>query len=190
MAGRHAQPLAVLQANGRKHLTKSEIETRKESEIKLGKNELDELNPPSFVENDIVAFQYWKQHLKEYKEAAKRGIELLTSSDVGTLALYCKTYSEYERLLKTRDKLEAISESNLPDEFDDLEDIAYNIKKIVNGIVSTDGILRLETAINKKMDMLIKMQDRLFLNPLAKIKNVPKKEKEKPKNPMEEEYDI
>jgi len=35
-----------------------------------------------------------------------------------------------------------------------------------------------ETAVNKKMDMLIKMQDRLFLNPLAKIKNIPKQKKE------------
>jgi hypothetical protein len=40
------------------------------------------------------------------------------------------------------------------------------------------------------MDMLIKMQDRLFLNPLSKCKNVPKKEADKPKNPMEDEYDI
>jgi len=51
-------------------------------------------------------------------------------------------------------------------------------------------LLRIETAINKKMDMLIKMQDRLFLNPLAKVKNVPKKEKVKPNNPLESEYGI
>jgi len=29
------------------------------------------------------------------------------------------------------------------------------------------------------MDMLIKMEDRLFLNPLAKVKNIPKAESKK-----------
>lgn len=43
--------------------------------------------------------------------------------------------------------------------------------------------LQLESAINKKMDLLIKMEDRSFLNPLAKVKNIPKKEQEKA-NPL------
>ena len=46
----------------------------------------------------------------------------------------------------------------------------------INYIVSVDGVLKIDSAINKKMDMLIKMEDRLFLNPLSKVKNVPKKE--------------
>ena len=54
----------------------------------------------------------------------------------------------------------------------------YKIKKQLRDIISVSGILSIETAINKKMDMLIKMEDRLFLNPLAKIKNVPKSTKD------------
>jgi hypothetical protein len=50
------------------------------------------------------------------------------------------------------------------------------VRKQLRDLFSINAILTIETAINKKMDMLIKMEDRLFLNPLAKIKNVPKKE--------------
>jgi phage terminase small subunit len=162
--GRNAKAVALHLAQGNPNrLTKEEIEVRKETELKLGKNELDKIKPPQFVENDAVAFKYWKQHIKEYKDAAKNGIEVLTTSDAGMLAQYCKTQSEYENLLRVREHI---------------QDVDF------------DNILKFETAINKKMDMLIKMQDRLFLNPLAKIKNVPKREKPKPQNPVEVEFGI
>ena len=166
--GRNAKSVALHLAEGNlNRLTKEQIKARQEAEIKLGKTDLDKLKPPPFVENDLVAFSYWKQLLKEYKEAAKNGIEILSTSDVGALALYCKTYSEYESLLKYK--------------------TIYGAKANTENI---QDILKLETAINKKMDMLIKMQDRLFLNALAKTKNVPKREKKKPDNPLESEYGI
>jgi hypothetical protein len=34
------------------------------------------------------------------------------------------------------------------------------------------------------MDMLIKMEDRLFLNPLSKVKNIPKKEEPGKTDPL------
>lgn len=156
--GRNAQPIEIIKGKGRSnHLTKAEIERRKAAEIKLGEKDLEKLNPPDFIKNNVTAYKHWKQHIKEYKEAAKEGIEILTSADIGQLALYCRTFSEYELLINFSK--------------DDLDINDY---------------LKLETAINKKMDMLIKMQDRLFLNPLARIKNVPTKEKKKPDNPMDE----
>lgn len=180
---KHAQPIDILTANGRKHLTKSEIQHRKESEVKLGKSELDKLKPPVFVKNDAVAFSYWKQHLKEYKSAAEQGIEILTSSDVGMLALYCKTYAEYERLLRAYQRIDDIAADAEPLEeyLNNSAEFDYKARQQLTNLLSIDGLLKIETAINKKMDMLIKMQDRLFLNPLAKVKNVPKPKKdEKP----------
>ena len=38
--GRNAQPVDLLVAKGKKHLTKAEIESRKENEIKLGNKKL------------------------------------------------------------------------------------------------------------------------------------------------------
>lgn len=180
---RNAQPIDILSATGKKHLTKEEIEQRKDSEIKLGKTELEKLKPPAFVKNDVVAYHHWKQHIKEYKAAADQGNKLITSSDVGMLALYCKTYAEYERLLKSYQSIDSIAyDSQELDEYiEETEDFNNKVKQQLRKIVAVDGLLRIETAINKKMDMLIKMQDRLFLNPLAKIRNVPQPKKdEKP----------
>ena len=53
------------------------------------------------------------------------------------------------------------------------------IINVLNEYMRTNVDLQLDNAINKKMDMLIKMEDRLFLTPLAKVKNIPKKEPEK-----------
>ncbi|MNW51438.1 hypothetical protein D3C74_289230 [compost metagenome] len=151
--------------------------------MKLGKTELDRLKPPLFVKNDTAAYSYWKQLMKEYKEAATQGIELLTSSDISLLALYCKTYSEYERLLNSYQTIDKIAYNSVElDEYiEESEEFNFRVKKQLRAMIAVDGLLRIETAINKKMDMLIKMQDRLFLNPLAKVKNVPKPKKdEKP----------
>ena len=160
--GRNAKSVDLHIAEGNPNrLTKEELRRRKEAEVKLGATDLTKIKPPSFVENDVVAFKRWKQCLKDYKDATKNGIEILTSSDVGTLALYCKAWSEHEMLL--------------------------NLHKDDHTL---DQSLKLQTAINKKRDLLVKMEDRLFLNPLAKVKNVPKREPKKPENPMEEEFDV
>lgn len=186
--GRNAQPVALIKSNGRSnHLTKAEIARREASEIKLGEKDLVKLKVPQFVKDDINAFKHWKQHIKEYKDAAKHGVEVITTADVGQLALYCKTFSEYERLLKIKQKIERMGD--VEDEILDSEEIETLTKTVqnqINFILSVDGLLKLETAINKKMDMLIKMQDRLFLNPLARIKNVPKRESKKAMNPMDD----
>jgi phage terminase small subunit len=160
--GRNAKSIDLHLADGNPNrLTKAEIEARRQAEVKLGATDFKKLKPPAFVENDVVAFRYWKQHIKEYKEAAEEGIEILTTADIGQLALYCKSYSDYENLLKMQNDKHELNDA-----------------------------LKLQTSINKKMDMLLKMQDRLFLNPLARVKNVPKREPKKPVNPMEEEFDV
>lgn len=184
MGGRNAKSVALHIAEGNPNrLTKEEIRRRQESEVKLGKSDLDKIKPPEFVKSDTIAYTHWKQCMKEYKAAAEQKIELLTSSDIGLLAMYCKTYGEYERLLKQYQRIEkiAIDEHILLEYFEKMEEIEEfeaRAQMYLSQLASIEGILKIETAINKKMDMLLKMQDRLFLNPLAKIKNVPKPKKE------------
>lgn len=174
--GRNAQPIELLVAKGKKHLTKAEIEERKNSEIKVGTSKL---TCPSYVKNDSIAYKKWKEIIKIYKD-----IDFVSSGDVGLLSRYCMTFSEYENLLKIREKT-AVLEYDI-DEIEKTVEILSeelttrqlsNLIKKLNFLISTDGLLSIETAINKKMDMLIKMEDRLFLNPLAKVKNVPKQVK-------------
>ncbi|QMV44459.1 P27 family phage terminase small subunit [Cohnella cholangitidis] len=190
MAGRNAKPINLHLAEGNPNrLTKEQIKARQESEVKLGELDLKKLKKPAFVANDKSAAKIWNELIKEYKSAAEQGVELLTSSDVGMLAMYCKTFSEYERLIDAYQKIREI----------EIDDIAFRelIKsaefaseaeaeamRYLSQLASLEGILKIETAVNKKMDMLLKMQDRLFLNPLAKVKNVPKPKKEDKKSAM------
>lgn len=178
--GRNAQPIDLLVANGKKHLTKAEIDFRKKSEIKIGDNKL---KCPDFVKNDLIAYKKWKEILKVYKD-----IDFVSSGDIGLLARYCMSFSEYENLLTIRKNIGSLT-FDPEDELDTDEVLSevmterrkQQLFKKINYILSTDGLLTMETAINRKMDMLIKMEDRLFLNPLAKIKNVPKAPEENPK---------
>jgi phage terminase small subunit len=183
--GRNAQPIDILKARGKKHLTKQEIQDRKASEIKLGEQKM---VCPAYVKNDVVAYQKWKEIIKIYKD-----FEFVTSGDSGILARYCKTYSEYQDLVQHRqriinfdsldyDALEILEEQSS-------EEQAAKLFNKINYILSVDGVLKIDAAINKKSDMLIKYEDRIFLNPLAKVKNVPKKEKPKEKDPNAEMFD-
>lgn len=181
MAGRHASPIQLHMQNGNKrHLTKAEIEHRQKSEIRLGDSKL---KCPDFVKNDIGAYKKWKEVTKLYKD-----VDFVSSGDVGLLARYCKTFSEYLILQKSyqrtsdihydcKDLEEAIDGDYYDEETDKVKALfSSKVKKQLRDMFSIGALMAIETAINKKMDMLIKMEDRLFLNPLAKIKNVPKKE--------------
>lgn len=174
--GRSAQPVDLLVAKGKKHLTKAEIESRKENEIKLGNKKI---TCPDFVKSDVEAYKKWKEILKIYKD-----VDFISSADTGLLARYCKTFSEYKELLKVYQRVKEIHYDclELDDYLDEFNEegkarFGYKVKKQLRDIFSISGILSVETAINKKMDMLIKMEDRLFLNPLSKVKNVPKSTK-------------
>jgi phage terminase small subunit len=173
MGGRNGKPVALHLAQGNPNrLTKAEIARREKSEVKLGDNKL---KCPEFMKSDVNAFAKWKEIVKIYKD-----IDFVSSGDTGLLARYCMTFSEYQKLLKHRIKIDNIDWLDF-DEQVDLEkqvgeDMAERLINKINYILSVDGVLKIDAAINKKMDMLIKMEDRLFLNPLSKVKNVPKKE--------------
>ena len=162
--GRNAQPIDILTAKGKKHLTKQEIDHRKKSEIKVGETKL---ICPIFIKKDIPAMMKWKEIVKIYKD-----IDFVSSGDTGLLARYCMTFSEYLALLDQKQKI-----NSFEIRYDEIE--AYldeELIKALDCIVKFNPMMQLDSAVNKKMDMLIKMEDRLFLNPLAKVKNVPKKE--------------
>lgn len=187
MAGRRAKPIQLHLVNGnRSHLTKAEIEHRQKTEIKLGTTRL---ICPSFVKEDKIAYAKWKEMVKLYA-----GFDFVASGDVGMLARYCVTFSEYQNLLAHRQMISEIPvfDGEGEEKIRELLDIAgwgkTRIHKLIERykyVLSIGGLLAIDKAINAKMDALIKMEDRLFLNPLAKIKNVPK-EPEKERDPLEE----
>lgn len=178
MAGRHAKPIELHLQNGNKrHLTKAEIEYRKESEIKIGDKKL---LCPAYIKKDIAAFSKWKEIKHIYKDA-----DFISSGDTGILSRYCMTYSQYLNLLKRLNRIGNIQNNSedIEEYIENSDEFDYKIKRQLLDMISTDGVLRIEKAVNQKLDILIKMEDRLFLNPAAKIKNIPKKEKNSDDDP-------
>lgn len=178
MAGRHAKPISLhMQDGNKRHLTKAEIEHRQKSEVRLGDKKM---KCPDFVKNDVEAFKKWKELVKLYED-----VVFVSSGDIGMLARYCTTHSQYLKLLYRLERIKDIAQDS-----EDIEMYIYGseefdakIKRQLVDMVSTDGVLRIEKAVNQKLDILIKMEDRLFLNPVAKIKNIPKKESEGERDP-------
>lgn len=87
--GRRAKPIELMLIQGKKHLTKAEIQARRENEKKL-RPKADKIKPPKWLS---------KEARKEFKRLAKElaEIKLLTNVDVDLLAAYCDAYVDYQR---------------------------------------------------------------------------------------------
>ncbi|MCB7451654.1 terminase [Veillonella parvula] len=187
VVGRNAKPIDLIMADGNKrHLTKAEIEHRKNTEIRFGN---DKLVCPKHIKNNKNAYAKWKELIRLYKD-----FNFVASGDIGMLGRYCMAYSEYLDLIERRAIINQLSinieehyyiEKELKDEGVPEKRIEKMIEKY-EFILSIGGLIALDKAINAKMDALVKMEDRLFLNPLAKIKNVPKKPPEEEKTELDQ----
>jgi len=157
--GRPAKPIQLHLMNGNKrHLTKAEIAARQEQEAKL-RSGTKTYKPSPQVKNDMVALAMFKKLQKLYK-----GIEFVEGLDENVINRYCLLHSEYIKLRDMRADLTAQYQHS---------------ETVEEKLALSERILEIEKRIEKKMDLLLKLEDRLFLNPTARIKNVPKKEPEK-----------
>ncbi len=179
--GRSAKPVELLMLEGKKHLTKEEIEERRDSEIKFGDRKI---KCPNYVKKDNIAHGKWKEINKLFKD-----FDFISAGDSELIAKYCMTFSEYIKLRESYQKIEEIHydcealdkaiEAELKNKDGTSEKtFSYKVKKQLRDMISINALLQIESAINKKVDMLMKMEDRMFLNPISKIKNIPKKAKE------------
>jgi phage terminase small subunit len=131
----------------------------------------------------------WTECVEIFKD-----FDLVSSSDIGHLARYCKMYSEYRDLVERRATIANVDGVTLRDEHKAGEKLeiemgekaAAQLFKKIDYILSTSGVLEIDSAINKKADQLTKMEDRLFLNPQAKIKTQAQKKKPDKNNPLED----
>lgn len=93
MAGRNKQPLSVIQGKGKSnHLTKAEIESRKEHEESI-KGFTDRVDAPSY----LTAAQ--KKEFEELSNELIR-IEIFSNLDVDSLARYLDSRDQYINLVK------------------------------------------------------------------------------------------
>ena len=94
MAGAR-QPIALLEAKGRKHLTKAEIAERRASEVQPA---TDEIKPPSY----LTAAQ--KKHFVKLADQLGK-IKIMGETDVDTLARYVVAETQYQDAVKEQRKL-------------------------------------------------------------------------------------
>jgi len=157
--GRHAQPIQLHIINGNPNrLTKDEIERRQNSEIRFGNQDF-KMSP--LVRKNLHARRKWKEIIELY---VMYGVDFVSTSDATILERYCLTYAEYVTLQEVRE--EVINKG-------------WDKVKTYHAIEE----LGLENNINKKIDLLTKLEDRLILNPLSKIKTVPVKQSDKQADP-------
>jgi phage terminase small subunit len=157
--GRNGQPSDLIQMNGRSHhLTKEEVERRKAAEIKVTNK--------SFKASDSVMKD--ERALKEFKKLKKlyKDIEFVSALDEHIINQYCLSVSE----------------------LDDMVEISSRIRENLKGSMADDTakvlemFTNLDVSIRLKRQEIIKLSDRLYLNPVARTKNVPSAKKEAPKN--------
>ena len=165
--GRRAQPVEIIKAKGKsKHLTKKEIEKRKDAEIKF---DTKKLTVPVYVKNDTAAFRKWKELMAMFRD-----IEFISAPDAGSLARYCKHHSEYLNLIQDRERIQ-----NIEIDFSEYQmELPEFIQAGIERIFKMEQLLKIENLINKKSQLMITLEDRLFLNPVSRLKNVPAKKKE------------
>lgn len=84
------QPTDLVVFNGRKHLTKKEIEDRKNKEVKIAS---DNIKPPARLTNS---------EKKQFKSIAKELInaKIMTNLDVESLAFFIERKAEYLKITK------------------------------------------------------------------------------------------
>jgi phage terminase small subunit len=146
-------------------------------------------SPPRYIRESVVAMSKWRECVRIFKD-----FDIVSSSDVGHLARYCQMFSEYRDLLERRKAIAGMDNFSMQEEEEILDVAEQNIGakaaaklfQKVEFILSTGGVVMIDKAINQKADQLTKMEDRLFLNPQAKIKTQGKKQESKKADPLDE----
>lgn len=136
MAGQR-QPIALVKAKGKKHLTKAEIAERERTEVKAPS---DKVTAPAYLT---------PQQKKEFKKIVKqlRAIDLISNLDVDALA----------RLVIAQDKYAQITE--------ELNNLPLMVELVQNtGKVDENGepITKTVEVVNGQVERLALMQDRYF----------------------------
>lgn len=114
MSGQH-QPIELVIANGKKHLTKAEIEQRKQSEIKPCTDEIvapSYLNKKQKIEFDKIAIQLKK-------------LKIMGETDVDALARYILSRDIYIKLTKQIQRKAIIENPSLLNEYMKNQDRAF-----------------------------------------------------------------
>ena len=154
--GRPRKPIGLILLEGKTHLTAEQIEKRLKEENSL--NSKVAYQPNKKVKSNPVALEMFLKLQKLYKE-----IDFVDGLDENIINRYCLLTSEVDAMEILLQRMES--------DIDKCE----NSGQMVTMYKSISGM---EGNLDRSRNTLLKMEDRMFLNPTARIKNVPKKQEE------------
>ncbi len=158
---RPREPIDLIAAKGRKHLTSKEYNGRKETEVTAP---ADNVRPPSFLS---------KKEREEFGELAEQliGLKIMSNLDCGILARYIRAETEYVKVTKQMQKIKFLPDrKSMVPEDEQLEEqyARYNyLSKIQTRLMKACN----ENA--RELGMTISSRCRLV---------IPKEKDEKPEN--------
>ncbi len=180
------KPLELHIHGGNKgRLGADEQEDRADAEITMGDLRF---SVPENVKKNKAALKKWNEVTKIYKAAR---LTVVSSTDNGVIGRYCMLYAEYDELIEQR---RLVSDLDFPS--DDIDEImavtdaeyrrarARRLWGIVEYFTKLDGLLKLDKAINTKLKSILDVEDRIFMNPAAKVRTLPIRRKPKAKDDM------
>jgi phage terminase small subunit len=166
MAGRPSKPVELIVLEGRTHLTKKQIEDRRKKEESLKSDS--PYQPNKKVKSNPVALEMFYKLQKLYKK-----IDYVDGLDENIINRYCLLTAEVDGMEMLLQRMES-----------DID----KCKTSGEMVTMYKSISGMEGNLNRSRDMLLKMEDRMFLNPTARVKNVPKKQEEPPKTDIDRKF--
>ena len=115
MAGRPRKPAALLEAEGRSHMSKSELQDRKDGEIKVP---FTDVQPPKYLN---------KKQKTKFNDIAEKllAIGIMTELDADCLAMYVIAYDLYTSYSKTLAEMIEENDLSAMKEVQNLQDKAF-----------------------------------------------------------------
>lgn len=112
MVARPRQPIELIVAKGKKHLTKAEIEERRKTELKA---KSDKIKPPSNLS---------KEQKKEFKKIANelKNLNIMSNLDCDSLSFYLIAKTRFDNVKEKLDQLDPIEDYKEYDNLSRLED--------------------------------------------------------------------
>ena len=178
-SGRRRQPVNVVDFdNTQIHFTKAQIAARAKAEKMAGTIGKETLTCPREIRENKRALVEWNHLTKINRETEA---DFLRTTDAKAIAAYCMLRAEYLDLVHKRAMVnncpgftwdeETEAKNAIDDYYEGNAKRTDLLWKKIDFVLSLPGVLKIDSAIDAKVGKLIAFEDRLFLNPLARLKH-------------------
>lgn len=155
------------------------IAKKTEGEVKFGAGTLADAPIPEIVERDAVASERWREVVEIYSGS---GVGIGSSCDAGILEQYCVVYSQYRSLSR-----DATTLDNERIQYESKENCGPGTLWQKMTDFDFERYIKLHSALDRKLKLLVTIEDRLYLTPMSRAKQAAKaKSDEEKKDPLTE----